>query len=185
MQILKYEPHMHWAQQVLHEQLLIWLGRGGWEGFGVFELVEYCKLFFPWRIRGSCWNQNGEQTRLLRIAEDAGETETDQRARLGSARDSHYNPSGYSGGCPAGHCLIYSVEKIKGLWRQVKWAPWTWNLTFERMFGLIILKVWLWCFSVLLFFFLCSLTFSTLSMFQILSIVSITVENISGASKFG
>ena len=119
---------MHWAQQVLREQLLIWLGRGGWEGYRVFESVEYCQLFFPWRIRGSCWNQNGEQARLLRIAEDTRETEAGQRAGLRSAGCSHYNPSGYSCGCPAGHCLIYSVEKIKGLWRQVKRAPWIWNL---------------------------------------------------------
>lgn len=150
-------------------------GEAWWEGFGIFGSVEYCELFSPWRIRGSCWHQNGEQTRLLRIAEDTRETETDQRARLRSACCSHYNPSGYSGGCPAGHCHVYSVEKIKGLWRQVKWAPWTWSLLLKECLALKFHCD---------FFFKCSLPFLTLlSMFQILSIVSITVENVSGASE--
>lgn len=162
-----------------------WRGRGGWEGFGIFESVEYFELFFPWRSRGNCWNQNGEQTHFLRIAEDARETKIHQRAGLGSARCSHYNPSGYSGGCPAGHCHIYSVEKIKGLWRQVKWAPWTWNLPLKN--------VWPDCpqefgcdffFCVFIVYVFNDPTFLTLlSMFHVLSVINITMGKMSGASE--
>lgn len=54
--------------------------------------------------------------------------------------------------------------------------------TFERMFGLLFLKFH--CDFFQCFFFKCSLPFLTLlSMFQILSTVSITVGNVSGASE--
>lgn len=59
------------------------------------------------------------------------------KSQTRSARGSHYNPSGYSCGCPAGHCHVYSMEKIKGLWRQVKMSPLDLDPTFESMSGLI------------------------------------------------
>lgn len=147
--------------------------------------VEYCQLFFPWRIRGSCWNQNGEQTRLLKCRNYKGETEAGQRAGLRSARLFSLQPFWLFCGCPAGHCLIYSIGKNQGpLEVRSKNSTLRFGTSlFEKM------VTWLSKFGCDLFFsvfFKCSIPLSVwLSVFQILSIVSIKWKNVPGASEFG